>query len=162
MASKCLILLSICFIFTESIKERQNSKTTVVQGLAEVLNGHTLIIDNEELRLFGIEAPEIHQICNELNLGKMSKEFLEQLTRGKLVICKGRQRDKKRRLLVYCTADDTDINSVMVKSGYAFNFKWFTSQYDKEEKFAKDNLLPVWKNGCENPFFYRNRRITDL
>ena len=60
----------------------------LIHGIAKVIDGDTIVIKGKKIRLFGIDAPEMKQICfNELNnpypCGPEAKEILERMSKTK-------------------------------------------------------------------------------
>ena len=46
----------------------QNSQSEIISGSAVVTDGDTIKIDNNKIRLFGIDAPEKKQLCEKIFL----------------------------------------------------------------------------------------------
>ncbi len=73
-----LILFSILiFLFISKILLAEER---LIHGIAKVIDGDTIVIKGKKIRLFGIDAPEMKQICfNELNnpypCGREAKEI---------------------------------------------------------------------------------------
>ena len=68
----------IIFIFFFFFNGNQNQKT--ILGKARIIDGDTIHIGNNKIRLYGIDAPEINQNCSYNNedwkCGQLSKNFL--------------------------------------------------------------------------------------
>ena len=78
-----------------------------ISGLPRVIDGDTIEISGERIRLHGIDAPETRQSCvgvdgKQWDCGRQSTSVLTSLIGGRPVICKGRQRDRYKRLIAVC------------------------------------------------------------
>jgi endonuclease YncB( thermonuclease family) len=90
------------------------------------IDGDTLRAANGvEYRLFGIDAPELHQTCNEANgkswlCGRAAKAKLTTIINRGNVNCEARAEDRFGRIVAVCSAEGVpDIGEAMVRDGYA-------------------------------------------
>lgn len=62
-----------------------------VTGPTRIIDGDTIVISGERIRLHGIDAPELKQTCKgkEQLCGQLAKQTLEKFVRGQEVVCKG-------------------------------------------------------------------------
>lgn len=126
-----------------------------VEGLGKAIDGDSILLAGEELRLKGIDAPEHNQICDKdgkaWRCGETSKIVLaKQLERGPLM-CRSSERDKYGRRLVVCTVAGMDLNAYMVRSGAAIAY----GGYEREEAEARDAKRGVWSSRFERPQDWR-------
>lgn len=72
------------------------AEAQTISGTAVAVDGDSLEIDGHRIRLAGIDAPELTQSCNRggesWQCGKVAKEQLAALVRGKRVECHGGRR----------------------------------------------------------------------
>ena len=124
-------------------------------GMLYIVDGDTVILGNEKIRLEGIDAPEMDQICSrngvKYNCGRSSRENLRQLARKGTMRCKAWQRDKYERLLGRCFIGDLDVNSRMVSDGWALSF----GGYFSEEAKAMKNGKGMWDGKFQRPRDWR-------
>ena len=77
-----------------------------VTGQARVIDGDTIVIDGEHIRLEGIDAPESHQDCTAYGqqwaCGRSAADWLTDHLRGRQVACVGHAHDRYGRLLAVC------------------------------------------------------------
>lgn len=129
-----------------------------VSGRAEVIDGDSLRIGGEEIRLKDIDAPEGRQTCTraggEWDCGEESRRTLQRLIGRAVVGCRSVERDKHHRLLGYCEAEGRDLNGAMVEAGMAVAF----GGYRGEERAAKAAQRGLWAGDFQMPRDWRHER----
>lgn len=127
-----------------------------VSGGVVVLDGDSLIVDGQKVRLKGVDAPELSQLCqNEQSrktvpCGRIAKRQLAQLVSQGL-LCKGWEFDKYQRLLAVCFSSDVDVNAKMVEQGWAVSY----GDYQEQEANARKHSRGIWATGFEAPETWR-------
>lgn len=126
-----------------------------VQGLARPIDGDSLRLGGEEMRLAGLDAPELAQLCwregRPWRCGLDARAALaRELARGE-VHCVGARRDRYRRLLVRCAVAGVDLNALLVRSGMAVAF----GAYAGEEAEARDARRGIWASAFDRPADWR-------
>ena len=161
MVHKILIfklLFIVCFLFSSSNIYSQE----VIQGKVNIIDGDTIHIGNNKIRLHGIDAPEINQICTingaDWECGKESKFYLENLIDLNNVICKVNDIDKYKRYVAICFINNININKKMVQSGWAIAYRYYSEDYVADEEIAKKNKLGIWKGQFEEPYLFRKNK----
>lgn len=129
-------------------------------GFARAKDGDSLMVSDKEVRLFGIDAPELHQSCQRDGqswaCGAAAKDLLDSLIRGKPVFCSQTGTDQYARVLAQCVAGSTDLNRAMVANGYAVAFRRYSSDYVSAEDSAKVNRRGIWAGKFTMPSDYRH------
>jgi endonuclease YncB( thermonuclease family) len=129
-------------------------------GAGRAKDGDSLMVGDKEVRLFGIDAPELDQSCQRDSqswaCGTAAKDLLNSLIRGKSVFCSQTGTDQYGRVLARCVAGSTDLNRVMVASGYAVAFRRYSSDYVSAEDSAKVNKRGIWSSKFTMPSDYRH------
>ena len=129
-----------------------------VSGEARLIDGDSLYIGGNEVRLKDIDAPEGRQTCQrggtEWACGEAARDELRRLIGGGAVDCRVLERDKHGRLLAYCSAGGRDLNREMVASGMAVSF----GGYQGEEAGAHRALRGLWGSKFERPQDWRHER----
>lgn len=129
-------------------------------GRAIVIDGDTIDIDGQHIRLEGIDAPEHAQTCGRKwfgtwSCGAAAMRALEALVRGRRVACDNEGYDTYGRILGLCTVDGRDINAEMVRSGYAWAFVKYSTRYVAEEAEARKAKAGIWQGEAEPAWVYR-------
>jgi endonuclease YncB( thermonuclease family) len=126
-------------------------------GAAQAIDGDSLRLAGEELRLKGIDAPEFSQICQvsgrDSPCGREARAHLRRLLASGLATCIGNERDRYGRLLVQCRVRGVDINAAMVRDGHAVAF----GGYAAEEAEARAAYRGLWAGTFERPRDWRAR-----
>jgi endonuclease YncB( thermonuclease family) len=130
-----------------------------ISGPARVIDGDGLRIRGTVVRLYGIDAPELDQIC-ELSggpwaCGRWAKAELEALVAGREVRCTERARDRYGRSVATCTAGGLDLAEAMVRRGAAFAYRAFSADYIAAEKAAMIAGAGLWAAVVTRPAEHR-------
>lgn len=125
-----------------------------------VVDGDTIVLNGETIRLDGIDAPELGQKCldssgNSYRCGAKSRKYLERLTAKGDVRCEGANKDGYGRRIAACFAGPTNINQEMVRQGQAFAFRKYSKRYIFEEQEARAARNGFWSGWAEAPWVYR-------
>ena len=147
----------LCYVSDIKNKKRKLLEKENVK----IIDGDTIHINKKKYRLYGIDAPEINQKCKinkkEYKCGIKSKVFLKSLTSNKEIICKKKDIDKYKRIVAVCFANGENINQIMVKSGWAVAYRYYSKDYIEDEIFAKKNRLGMWKGSFTKPSYWRRK-----
>lgn len=126
-------------------------------GIAKVIDGDTIILKNQRLRLKGIDAPEIKQFCRvaeeDKACGITAKRALQQKINHQLIHCFSEARDQYHRLLAICYLGKTDLNQWLVEEGYAVSYY----DYPVQEREARLNNRGIWAGEFERPQDWRRK-----
>jgi endonuclease YncB( thermonuclease family) len=130
----------------------------------QVLDGDSLKVDGENIRLTGIDAPELHQTCRDAQArewpcGQAAKARLAELVSKGQVMCAAHRRDIFGRTLAVCSAGDIpDFGEVLVREGLAISYAGeLVDGYVAAEIQARLNRRGLWQGEFENPWDWRRR-----
>ena len=159
MGQKTLIFrLLFIFVFSLVLSPVVQSQK-LITGKAKVIDGDTIHIGNNKIRLHGIDAPEQKQTCtiegNEWNCGLDAMIFLSNLINKKSVSCKINDIDRYKRFVAICFIDNININQLMIISGWAIAYRYYSKDFIKDEEIAKKNKLGIWRGDFEETYIYR-------
>jgi endonuclease YncB( thermonuclease family) len=131
----------------------------VFSGTARVIDGDTIVIEGTRIRLFGIDAPEIEQTCQDgWKAGQAAFDYLSgMMPRTAYIICTQRSIDQYHRVVALCTRDNIDVAAVMVFEGMAYADSLYSTRYLPEERQAKTLAKGVHSQGrrCQLPWRWR-------
>jgi endonuclease YncB( thermonuclease family) len=138
-----------------------------ISGNAKVIDGDTIEVEGERIRLFGIDAPESQQYCEagggEYPCGTMATAWLVERTLGKQVRCEGLQRDRYDRLLAVCFSGQQNLNEGLVLSGWALAFQRYAKDFVSTEQAARTERRGMWSGRFVAPWDWRRgERLSPL
>lgn len=123
----------------------------VVAGQARVIDGDTLDIGGERVRLHGIDAPEMRQACaapdGDWPCGAWARDELSRLIGGGVLSCTGVERDRYDRLVAACHAGGQDLGAALVERGAAVAYRRYSHAYVRQEDQARQARRGLWAQG---------------
>ena len=136
--------------------------TTFGPGTYRVIDGDSLRRGNQDIRLFGIDAPEAKQSCNDgqgtsYKCGEEATNALKLLVTGKSIECQSQGKDKYDRHLAVCRFQDLEINREMIRQGWAVAYDKHGFSYVLAERDARKAQRGMWYGDFEMPEDYRAR-----
>ena len=108
-------------------------------GPATIVDGDTLEIQGQRVRLFGVDAFETEQ-----PRGREASNMLRRLIEGQSVICSPRDRDVYNRVVAVCRVGATDLGAMMVRAGMAVAFTRYSFDYQPDEDAAREQRRGAW------------------
>ena len=164
MEKKFLILIIISFL-------AQKLNCAEIYGLPKIIDGDTVHINNKKIRLEGIDAPEIKQQCKkpflkisvivgfqfnkDYSCGVLAKKNLIDKIGNSKIKCITSSKDRYKRFIATCYKDKINLNKWMVRRGNAIAYKRYSKDYVRDEEYAKENKLGIWKGSFEIPEKWR-------
>lgn len=133
-------------------------------GRAFVIDGDSLRINGQMIRLYGIDAPEGKQSCLRDNTpyacGEEAAALLRKLTARKTVRCAEKDRDVHGRSVAECFVGDRSLNAELVKHGWALAYRRYSQAYIPYEDAARKQRLGLWAGTFQKPWDYRHQNPT--
>jgi endonuclease YncB( thermonuclease family) len=133
-----------------------------VIGEARVIDGDTIQVAGERIRLHGIDAPESRQACSLAGIGwqcgQDAKRMLSRAVDGKTVTCKGKKRDRYGRLIAVCYVGGDDLNAEMVRNGWALAYRKYAKDYVSQESAARAAGAGMWQGQFTEPWEWRREQ----
>ena len=152
---KVFLLTSICLIFFFAIYLNLNSNKV------KVIDGDTIHLNKEKIRFSGIDTPEIKQVCNKngeiIECGIEAKELLMNKISNHKVKCLKEGVDRYKRILAECFVNNQSLSKYLVREGYAFAYRKYSSKFIEDENYAIKNKNGMWGMTFEYPWDYRKK-----
>ncbi len=111
-----------------------------ITGKPRIIDGDTIEITGQRIRLHGIDAPEAGQSCladgRRWACGQNVTLALSGMISTNWVACRERDRDRYGRIVAVCHIaglQGPDVNAMMVAEGSALAYRRFSSDYIKSE-----------------------------
>ena len=154
---KALNYIVIIFIYFMSFS-LANCKS--LDNSIRIIDGDTIILNSEKIRFYGIDTPEKKQKCKDRNglsypCGEFATNELKKIISSGQLFCKKRATDRYGRSISICYVNGVDINSLMVKNGWALAYRKYSRDYIDEEKEAKDKKMGMWAGKFIAPWRWR-------
>lgn len=156
-AIAALGLLAAAFLGTS--EPRLANFAGPVTGEAErVIDGDTIDLAGQRIRLVGIDAPEHDQTCGTASgerwpCGEAARTRLAELVRSQTLTCRPQTYDRYGRLLARCETATGDLASQLVRDGLALA----TDGYVLEQADASLRHAGLWQGPFERPADWRRR-----
>jgi endonuclease YncB( thermonuclease family) len=120
-----------------------------------IVDGDTIIVNSEKIRLHGIDTPETKQKCMNNNghqnaCGIRATKELRDIIGTNEVSCIRKDKDRYGRSVSVCYVKGQDINALLVERGWALAYKKYSKDYADNENKAKKktNLAYGQENLC--------------
>jgi endonuclease YncB( thermonuclease family) len=130
-----------------------------VRTAYRAIDGDSLRTADGDIRLLGIDAPELSQRCRidgkEWACGRAAHERLKQLVARGDVRCEANGRDRYGRTLAHCLAGGRDIGETMVREGLALDF--MQGGYARQEREARAARRGIWAGEFDLPQEHRRQ-----
>jgi endonuclease YncB( thermonuclease family) len=135
----------------------------VITGTGQVVNGYTLTIADQRVRLAGIDAPDLRQYCYDgqgkaYQCGRRAADALAKLVGQSKLICSVAD---ARAALGICRSSKGDVGLGLIRLGYAVtvqNRALSVNQmrdYAEAERAAKAEKVGLWSGRFKLPARWR-------
>ena len=153
MIFKFLIIFPLILYSSSSFSEK------IIEGKAIIIDGDTIHVGKNKIRLHGIDAPEIEQTCKIedkiWNCGIESSANLKKLIVNKNIKCEVNDIDRYKRYVAECYLNNLNINQYMVRQGWAIAYRYYSKQFIEDEEIAQKNKLGIWQGTFMEPYLFR-------
>ena len=128
----------------------RTSPVEILGSVPRIVDGDTLEVAGQKVRLQGIDAPESAQSCRQASghrypCGDHATQALRTRIGPDAVTCTIEGRDRYLRALGMCSAaDGTDLNGWLVSQGHALAYRKYSTTYVPEEGQAKAAQAGIW------------------
>ena len=144
----------------EKTGKRNEKMYTYKADVIKIIDGDTIVLNSEKIRFYGIDTPEIKQTCTDNNgqsysCGIKATLELKKIIGSRKISCIKKTKDRYKRSISICYVDGKDINSLMVKKGWALAYRKYSKKYVKDEVIAKSNKAGMWSGDFIAPWKWR-------
>ena len=141
--TRALVLILVLLL------SQSNAYSDEISGIPVISDGDTLKIWNQGIRLEGIDAPETAQTCTKKDgivwkCGEAAANYLQKITSGKEINCKGSETDQYKRLLATCYMGDINLNQQLIEQGWAVAYIEYSDTYLSHERNAQQQNKGIW------------------
>lgn len=160
------ILIFPLFLFLSAITLEADTMT--LDGKAKVVDGDTISVGGNRVRLHGIDAPESGQTCDNANglsykCGQVATDRLSALIGANEVRCEVKDKDRYGRLVAVCFSKQINLNEQLVFEGLVLAYQKYSEDFVNAENIAKQNAAGLWGGKFVEPWDWRRgeRHKTD-
>lgn len=147
--------------FGSQVQTPFNASSTI-SGRASVIDGDTIEIQGQRIRLYGIDAPESRQTCRDENgrdyrCGQQATRALSNKIGGQTVSCDQRDIDRYGRIVAVCQVGGEDLNGWLVSEGLAVAYTRYSVKYVPAEIGARFAGRGIWAGDFMEPETWRRQ-----
>lgn len=128
-------------------------------GVATVIDGDTIEIHGRRIRFHGIDAPEAGQTCTRGDeiwpCGRRAAQALSAYLGHRTIECRAEKIDRYGRIDARCTVEGMDVETWLVREGWALAYRRYSSDYVGDEADARAALRNIWSGAMVPPERYR-------
>lgn len=156
----CRVVVLLIFLSSGTANAKYFAEPIV--GRASVIDGDTIEVQGERIRLYGIDAPEAAQTCLDQSgrayrCGQRAAFALSDKLGARAVSCQPTDKDRYGRIVARCSLAGEDLQAWMVRNGHALAFLRYSKAYRLDEAAAKTMKAGIWKGSFEAPWDWRRR-----
>lgn len=144
VALGCAVALSLLLALPQALAQSQS-----ITGIASVVDGDTIEIHGERIRLGGFDAPESGARCGRANVYTLAANALADHIASRTVTCTVTGRDAYGRTTADCAAGGIDLGDHLVGAGWARDWPRYSGgRYAGAEAQARAARVGIWGMTC--------------
>ena len=150
-----VIYVMLCLGFTPG-----TAQAAAMAGRTSVIDGDTLEMHGQRLRLHGIDAPESSQSCylphgRAWRCGHTAALRLRDFIGNRTVTCARKGQDRYGRMVAVCLAGGEDLGAWLVEHGWALAYARYSGAYVERQKRAECGRVGIWQSRFRKPWEWR-------
>ena len=152
-----LVLVSFGVLTNLAIGAESGSSRRMT--ITKITDGDSLRAGDIRIRIHGIDAPEMRQICywpDAYQCGVAARDYLASaLGDGAVLRCEHLDTDRYQRLVMRCYHRGVDIGGGMVRAGWALAYRRYAKDYITDEAEARAAKRGLWAGTFQTPEAWR-------
>ncbi|NOT54792.1 MAG: thermonuclease family protein [Deltaproteobacteria bacterium] len=157
IALSAAVVLALGFSLANCAQESAKAKAEVettgaseIVGVASVIDGDTIEIHGQRIRLDGVDAPERNKVCGDTNVYQRASLALSDFIGAQTVHCAiTDEPDRYGRQVAQCSVGGTDMAAHLVEQGWARDWpRYSDGAYADEEARARASHSGLWGLQC--------------
>jgi endonuclease YncB( thermonuclease family) len=151
-----LTLIALLLTLTASAASAET-----IAGQASVIDGDTLDIHGQRIRILDIDTPESRQPCTrpdgvEWRCGQQAALALSEWIGARVVICESDKLDRYKRHLARCAIDGSDVAEWLAANGWAVPYRNCKCNAVRDAAHAaRAAQLGIWTSAFTLPWEWR-------
>jgi len=132
-----------------------------IAGRASVIDGDTIEIHGERIRILDVDAPESRQRCQdqdgkEWRCGQQAALALSDWIGQRTIFCESDKLDKYRRHLARCAVSGEDLGEWLAGHGWAVPYRDCKCETVRDASgFARSQRVGIWSGTFMMPWEWR-------
>jgi endonuclease YncB( thermonuclease family) len=148
-ALKIKIYLGACVALVACLAAAAEAAPGTLSGVASVIDGDTIEIHGEQVRLNGFDTPEEGARCGAVNVYQAAALALSDFIGTQTVDCALSGKDRYKRHIGTCRVDGAELGEHMVLTGWGRDWlRYSKGAYAGEEKTAREAKAGIWGLEC--------------
>lgn len=153
-------LLLLLLAAPSALAQSQLDPFETVEGEPQVVEGDTIAINGQAIRLYGIDAPEIGQTCRarggqEYDCARASTNAVTAMLQGRVATCTLFSRTPDGASVGACAVGGRDVGAAIVTQGWAVSYRSLSNRYEYLESRARTRRAGLWSGRFERPWVWR-------
>ena len=132
----------------------------------DVIEGDLLRVGGTQVRLYGIDAPDVGQQCESrrgqpYDCGAAARNILSMFVRDRDVACTLYAMNADGNMVGRCFVGESDLSLAMVRGGWAFSYRSLSWRYESAQAHARTERSGIWSGRAEAPWVWRSQRLLE-
>ena len=169
MFSRCMSIALIFLGIVVFVLQVKAAAPNTLTGWATAVTGDTIRLQRRIVRLWGVDAPEFNQHCEDPNgkpflCGDEAHSALSELVKQDRVVCidiapeaqgASLSAERRRRYVATCYIGDINLNATLVRKGWALAYEPETLEFMNQQRLAQRDKAGLWTRIFQKPWVWR-------